>query len=505
MCDKVGGALELTRRLVEAKRKYPHRVFFVVGNRDLNKLRLLHELSHEAMVRLEIVEAPYPARSWLTPASPPQASEPPIPYGTPKNCKPYSEFLVSLGVAAKLSGVAEGAPLPPQAWAELNTKANRLRWILDFTMGAQGDFERRREELKRLQRVSDISDDQVVASYLEAVSDGGYLLEYLRKGSLAVGINGTLFLHGGLVHESYAKNAEKNVVEQAGSFKAQVVTEGGFEVALGCVPGVETRYTDANAWIAKLNIWLQTAVERTLRNPAHPAALMGQQYATYGAAGTSGPSRASPEAHTRAAPLGLRGPHLRTGSWPSVITSRHLNSKSQPTSMPPSVSSALLQAGYFRLVIGHTPVGSCPTVVPGNVQVVMADTSYSDFKAPDNRGSAGSVRHCAFPGACDDLGRSRSAPGAPQVVEIEGERLDISGRLPDGSHIAYTVFQSADGSVPSSKDHDSLIGRGKFDDWWIKARLAPADPPRYLVCHVEGFKYEYRVEDEQQARKLAGL
>lgn len=75
-----------------------------------------------------------------------------------------------------------------------------------------------------------------------------------------------------------------------------------------------------------------------------------------------------------------------------MIISRHLNEKSQPVPMPQGLAQQLLGAGYSRLVIGHTPHGNCPTVVPGPVQVIMADTSYSDMKAPDNRGEAASVR-----------------------------------------------------------------------------------------------------------------
>ena len=56
----------------------------------------------------------------------------------------------------------------------------------------------------------------------------------------------------------------------------------------------------------------------------------------------------------------------------------------------------LNRCGIRRLVIGHTPHGTCPTIIksggPGltepNLLVVMADTSYSDVRAADNRGKA---------------------------------------------------------------------------------------------------------------------
>ena len=53
-----------------------------------------------------------------------------------------------------------------------NTKAVRLRWMLDCTMGAQGDFERRKEELAIISQKTraEISDNDVVQSFLEGIS-----------------------------------------------------------------------------------------------------------------------------------------------------------------------------------------------------------------------------------------------------------------------------------------------------------------------------------------------
>ena len=43
--DRGGGSSRLLKRLVDVKRRSPDRVFLLVGNRDLNKLRLTSELS----------------------------------------------------------------------------------------------------------------------------------------------------------------------------------------------------------------------------------------------------------------------------------------------------------------------------------------------------------------------------------------------------------------------------------------------------------------------------
>lgn len=42
-------------------------------------------------------------------------------------------------------------------------------WMLDCTMGAQGDFERRRDELKIIENKQQIDDNEVAKSYLNSV------------------------------------------------------------------------------------------------------------------------------------------------------------------------------------------------------------------------------------------------------------------------------------------------------------------------------------------------
>ena len=51
LIDKGPGDIRLSRLLVALKERYPDRVHLLVGNRDLNKLRLSAELSNEDMMR----------------------------------------------------------------------------------------------------------------------------------------------------------------------------------------------------------------------------------------------------------------------------------------------------------------------------------------------------------------------------------------------------------------------------------------------------------------------
>lgn len=54
---------------------------------------------------------------------------------------------------------------------QMNTKANRLRWMLKDTMGAAGEFERRREELSVLDGGRHVSEAETVASFVDSVRE----------------------------------------------------------------------------------------------------------------------------------------------------------------------------------------------------------------------------------------------------------------------------------------------------------------------------------------------
>ena len=84
--DKGPGDVRLCRRLAALKRNNPGRVFLLVGNRDLNKLRLPSELD----------------------------SRPRVPHWDP-TVKPYD--------------------------CTPDTRANRLRWLLMHTLGCPDTFE----------------------------------------------------------------------------------------------------------------------------------------------------------------------------------------------------------------------------------------------------------------------------------------------------------------------------------------------------------------------------
>ncbi len=147
--DRGNGDIRILRDLIQLKNDFPDRVFFIIGNRDANKLRLYFSL-HDTVLKYR------PDAYWVAPAQVP-------------------------------------ADFP------LENQKEKLLWVLKATMGAPFAFENRREELQELNPGRTITDLDVISSFLSLVHPerpDNLLLQYLKHGSMAVVIGDTLFVHG---------------------------------------------------------------------------------------------------------------------------------------------------------------------------------------------------------------------------------------------------------------------------------------------------------------------
>jgi len=176
--DKGGFDLYVTRQLLDLKRRYPNRVVWVLGNRDINKLRMTQELGF-----------PIPTTSM----------------SSSKTHVPYHPGLTWFRGSDRV-GDPDGT-LPSMDPGE------RLRWILGKTMGSPDAMEHRRQELlwetkgcrednSRSTSGSEaedvISDIDVVRSYQESCHPRGEMGRFLSEGLLAAKIGPILFVHGSL-------------------------------------------------------------------------------------------------------------------------------------------------------------------------------------------------------------------------------------------------------------------------------------------------------------------
>jgi Calcineurin-like phosphoesterase len=264
--DRGPDGRRVMRTLLEARRQQPSQVVLLAGNRDINKLRLARELNGAPLAR------------------------------TPVEVR--------------------GAPRPVL-----------LRWIFENTMGARGAFEFRRDELRRTS--GSVSDEDVVASFLEDLGPGGLLRDYLSAGQLVHRIGNTLFVHGGL-HEH----------------------------SLGVVP-TGTRVEEVDAWVEALNHWyreqLEAFAEGRLTRDGTPAwePLIAYQ---------------APSA----------GKRLNTAS---VVYGRMADEHNHPVLPSSALIATLARSGIRRLVVGHTPSGDCPSLLrEEEFELILADNSYGRVK-----------------------------------------------------------------------------------------------------------------------------
>ena len=192
--DKGGCDLQVLQHLNALKAAHPDRVHLILGNRDINKMRFLQELSASRVA--QGLEA-HPGTYWVN-------------HFRAKNGKPPD------------TPAAFGDPSPE------SDRATIAKWMLGNTMGCPDTFELRRSELLAAKRRAagaatttasttpvTVSDNEVADDLLRSVlpnvgrgilrdSDGGgaegeedgEMLQYLRNGRLAVRLGDLLFVHG---------------------------------------------------------------------------------------------------------------------------------------------------------------------------------------------------------------------------------------------------------------------------------------------------------------------
>jgi hypothetical protein len=116
-----------------------------------------------------------------------------------------------------------GTPLTPAQYIEKykleNNAASRLKWMLQETMGSEGAFDRRRLELQILRNGAEVSDEDVVKSYVESVdpSAGDKVCLYVYMYVLFLCICAQILPNGaGVSDEDVVKSYAESVRPSAG-------------------------------------------------------------------------------------------------------------------------------------------------------------------------------------------------------------------------------------------------------------------------------------------------
>eukprot|EP00658_Telonema_sp_P-2_P051578 TRINITY_DN3965_c0_g1_i3.p1 TRINITY_DN3965_c0_g1~~TRINITY_DN3965_c0_g1_i3.p1 ORF type:complete len:470 (-),score=104.96 TRINITY_DN3965_c0_g1_i3:64-1473(-) len=312
--DQGEGDLRFLEEIVALQRRYPERVHLLLGNRDINKMRLSAELSTAHRDKWPLDQ--HPGVWWIS-APPPQEI---------------------------------GTQLIPAM--NPNTVANHLKWILAKTMGAGGTFEYRRLELAKLNKNkpfdvgAGITDQQVADSFVESLSEGGNMREYLRNGKLAVQLGSTLFIHGALSNE-----------------------------CIGWTPPSATRSTATGlqGWIETMNLWARQQVNQWCITDFSNKSLDPAMTAWANDGGYSHPQPGSDLTQYGMGHLPDLSPN------PTVVYNTWIGRASQVLPPPPELTSWLKSEGVMTVVCGHKPVGDLPLPfeTSDGVTVLIADTSYS--------------------------------------------------------------------------------------------------------------------------------
>eukprot|EP00928_Gymnodinium_smaydae_P037097 TRINITY_DN25810_c0_g2_i2.p1 TRINITY_DN25810_c0_g2~~TRINITY_DN25810_c0_g2_i2.p1 ORF type:complete len:1034 (-),score=212.39 TRINITY_DN25810_c0_g2_i2:75-3176(-) len=456
-CDKGPGTLRFLEAMVRLKRKYPSRVHLLIGNRDANKLRWTAELDEAELDRFDAVPPAYwvPERARVS----------------------HAQHLRSL--AASEEGCGEDDVT--QEMIELrNTKANKLKYMLKYDMGSDGEFEFRRQELAHLREIpeSEISDAEVVESYEAQMRPGGWMYEFLHLAQLGVILGDALFVHGQIIGNQFPP-------DQVRGADADSVA-----CCLGVVPDRTELVEDVHQWLEELNAWYYRQLEDWRRRPLWETRPTLATYESWSARG--------------GAELVAYGcPGCRV---PTVVYCRWLTPRGMPLRYPQELVRRLERAGLRFVVVGHTPHGNVPTVIPNSgVTVIMGDTSFSQLKANvaysgDNRGTAVS-EVMLVGGRCMVRGLTEDERIVDYAVE-PSEPLEEGLRRTRRSVI-----------LPADKESDPFVGHMQshilaHKQFFVKARLPPAPgvpDAHYLLAHIDGFRYDYALlSPEEVASGLSG-
>jgi len=514
--DKGGSDLYCMRQLLSLQKRYgEERVHFVMGNRDINKMRILEELGIQMHNGQKDVLPKHGGVYWFKGTGL---------QGDPDLIEKYYETQ---------DEALEYALVPSEA-------AERLKWILRKTMGSPDAFEFRRSELKQ-ERMFEmnykqsslyigkgeidheavtVTDDDVVQSYKSSCHPvHGVLGDYLSRAKLCVKIGNIAFMHGALpfgpdivsIYQDQYQSKESNLSSFWKEFYRRATPFGGKE-NIGYE--IEPIYK-IDDWISTLNtfaedqvkVWYHniTAIESTELEDASEEKKMKQKnylsehrWVTVG--GYLNTSKGSRDFGSLCAygmgwkPDRTKNPTCVYNSWITDGMPRRLYGKEvHEVAYQKLVNIFFEEAGLDAIVCGHQPVGDHPFLIRVGIEkdklIICADTSYSgDTKWMLNDRV--------------NLGRGKSVSGRGDVVVTEvlleqdvdnGDLISIltHGTLSDGSSY-HSVNVKSEDIVGTLVDRSKLCFEGSIQedsndkiDWFAKTLLKDKT---YLVSTGKGYE-----------------
>jgi hypothetical protein len=481
--DQGGSDLYVIRQLLDIQRRYPNNVYFVMGNRDINKMRIVDELGHAGTSDhdMPIHDGCY----WL--------------YGTGRMGDPQ------LG------------KLP------LVTAAERLKWMLNYTMGSPRAFEYRRWELQtECSNTTMVSDQDVVESYRQSCDPiTGEISLFLRNASLMLRLGDVAFVHGALpfTNENLLLRHCDNNHHQNGSLWNDVSFAMPW-LPLG-VTASDVGVHSIHDWIVALNTFATSRIESWIASNGRSDAMWtvqgGYRLSTehspsygqllqYGMGRTGGPTR------------GLN-PTVVYNRWgiagrPRKFFRYDVNC-AQDVSYVRHTKEFFRRTGIRLICSGHQPSGEMPCHIRIDDEyndnptswILSGDTSYTGDTIWLNLPGDSVTRHNCGRG---DI-KSGRGPVAVSEVLIEqcttsGTILEVysHGTFSDGSKYRSQSLDFERATFPKGTD-DLVVGTlasGKLvpnrtesphgGPWWTQAAL---DDGSVLLAAGAGFNFWTRMID----------
>ena len=422
--DRGIGDIRFVNLLLNFKSEYPDRVEFIIGNRDANKIRISSELS-EKIYATGVADRKAESK-----------------YLTKYDNFPY---WVNKDERITLRKYLNDNNFKIDA-------VSRLKYILDYTMGSNDSFDKRRKELSIILNKSPdlISDNDIVTSFLNSVSpnpknikntNDNYLLKYLKSGKIAYIFGEHIFVHGAI---------NKNNI--------------------GYIPNNKNIVDDVDKWVSGLNKWFQKDLKEYMANPEYGG--ISKRRKGYKIIDYAVPSDNKTVVYSD---------NLKNGNG------QYINAK---------VIKYLNKGGIHSIISGHRPHGDCPLVLRSKkLTAVSADTSYSKKGhrskwGIDNRGNAVSE----------------------VLLYLNGD-IQIHGILRDNQKYDYIIKnKDIKPVVPIKPDksapkYDKYIGLQLKNNYWVKNVKYDKKPnnsanAKYLISYAKGFEYDDKWITEADMLKL---
>jgi hypothetical protein len=474
--DQGGSDLYVIRQLLDLKLRYPENVFYVMGNRDINKMRIIEEIG---------------------------------PVNTTDDHLPTHNGCYWFENSGRIGDPKLG--LLPH-----NTAVARLKWMLNYTMGSPRAFEYRRWELQHLcNNNTIITDEDVVESYRESCDpQTGEMSHFLRNASLFLRIGDVAFLHGAFPFTS--ENLSSFIRNKNNSSRGSLWDDLSFAMPWlkKDVTAHDVDVHNVNDWIDALNEFAKRSVESwvssngqseemwSLRGGYHPTSSYGQLL-QYGMGRTGGTKR------------GLN-PTIVYNRWGIPGTPRKFfrcdPTCEQDKAYVHNTKDFFRRTGIRLICSGHQPAGEMPC----HIRIDDHDHSRTSWILSGDTSYTGDTVWLNLPGDANapiyNFGRgtikSGRGPHAVSEVLIEqciatGTILDVHshGTFSDGSQYRSQSldFESPEAPNTGKADHELIVGTlasGKFvpsandsphgGQWWTQAAL---DDGSILLAAGSGFNY----------------